>query len=112
MGKPEIAIEQNAQEKIPQEKVIPITDPDGGRRQLERDKEAAFRSRTKERRRTWQRATDAGRDRCDSCFWGRHDRVPVYQGNNEAQDRDGRCKTQPWALCYPIGAGCSAPGSQ
>ena len=32
--------------------------------------------------------------------------------NNEAQDRDGRCKTQPWALCYPIGAGCSAPGSQ
>jgi hypothetical protein len=30
MGKPEIAIEQNAQEKIPQEKVIPIADPEGG----------------------------------------------------------------------------------
>jgi hypothetical protein len=30
MGKPEIAIEQNTQEKIPQEKVIPITDPEGG----------------------------------------------------------------------------------
>jgi hypothetical protein len=30
MGKAEIAIEQNAQEKIPQEKVIPITDPEGG----------------------------------------------------------------------------------
>jgi hypothetical protein len=30
MGKPEIAIEQTAQEKIPQEKVIPITDPEGG----------------------------------------------------------------------------------
>jgi Bacterial conjugation TrbI-like protein len=30
MGKPEIAMEQNTQEKIPQEKVIPITDPEGG----------------------------------------------------------------------------------
>jgi hypothetical protein len=30
MGKPEIAIEQITQEKIPQEKVIPITDPEGG----------------------------------------------------------------------------------
>jgi hypothetical protein len=28
MGKPDIAIEQNVQEKIPQEKVIPITDPE------------------------------------------------------------------------------------
>jgi hypothetical protein len=30
MGKTEIAIEQNAQEKIPQEKVIPIADPESG----------------------------------------------------------------------------------
>jgi len=29
MGKPEMAIEPNAQEKIPQEKVIPIADPEG-----------------------------------------------------------------------------------
>jgi hypothetical protein len=30
MGKPETAIEQNAQETIPQEKVVPIADPEGG----------------------------------------------------------------------------------